>query len=302
MRVGIVILPELDWAQDRKRWRRAEEYGFDHAWTYDHLAWRSLADGPWHATVPTLAAAALTTDRIRLGTLVTTPNFRHPVVLAKDVMTLDVLSSGRLNLALGAGAGGHDASVLGQRMLAPRERHDRFEEFCTFLDEMLRQRETTRTGTWYEARGVRMYPGPAQHPRPPFLIAANGPRGMRFAATQLGAPGDGWVTMGPRDEELPDDAWWSAVADNTRMMRDTCEQLESETGHPVPPFDRLLHLGARSRSMQTIDGYQDQLGMSRDLGFTDVAIPWPRQTAPYRGDDSVLDDLASELAVLRRAD
>lgn len=46
MRIGIILLPELDWADDRHRWRRADELGFDHAWTYDHLAWRTLADGP----------------------------------------------------------------------------------------------------------------------------------------------------------------------------------------------------------------------------------------------------------------
>lgn len=89
IRIGVIILPEQDWDTDRDRWERADSYGFDHAWTYDHLAWRTMADGPWHATVPTLVAAALVTERIRLGTLVITPNFRHPVPLAKELMTLD---------------------------------------------------------------------------------------------------------------------------------------------------------------------------------------------------------------------
>jgi len=51
--------PEQDWGTDRKRWERAEAYGIDHAWTYDHQAWRPLADGPWHATVPTPVGAAM---------------------------------------------------------------------------------------------------------------------------------------------------------------------------------------------------------------------------------------------------
>lgn len=75
-------MPELDWSQDRLRWQRAEAYGFDHAWIFDHLAWRSLADEPWHATIPTLTAAVLATSTLRVGTWVTTPNFRHPVPLA----------------------------------------------------------------------------------------------------------------------------------------------------------------------------------------------------------------------------
>jgi hypothetical protein len=79
VQVGVVILPEHRWADARAIWRRAEELGFGHAWTYDHLAWRSLRDAPWFGAVPTLTAAALASQRIRLGTLVASPNFRHPV-------------------------------------------------------------------------------------------------------------------------------------------------------------------------------------------------------------------------------
>ncbi len=74
----------------------------DHAWTYDHLTWRNLRDGPWFGAVPTLAAAALVTSRIRLGTLVASANFRHPVPFAKELMTLDDLSHGRFTLGVGA--------------------------------------------------------------------------------------------------------------------------------------------------------------------------------------------------------
>ena len=54
MRIGIVLLPQQRWKLARERWVRAERYGFDHAWTYDHLAWRSLADEPWFATAEKL--------------------------------------------------------------------------------------------------------------------------------------------------------------------------------------------------------------------------------------------------------
>ena len=58
MRLGVVILPEHPWATARDIWRRAEDLGFDHAWTYDHLAWRSLRDTTWFGAIPTLTAAA----------------------------------------------------------------------------------------------------------------------------------------------------------------------------------------------------------------------------------------------------
>jgi alkanesulfonate monooxygenase SsuD/methylene tetrahydromethanopterin reductase-like flavin-dependent oxidoreductase (luciferase family) len=146
MRVGVTLLPEHAWEQDRHRWKRAEQYGFDHAWTFDHLAWRSLADSAWYATIPTLVAAALETSALRLGTWVTTPNFRHPVPLAKELMTLDRMSSGRLNIGLGAGAQGWDASVLGQPALTPAQASSRFSEFVTVLDLLLTQPRTTWQG------------------------------------------------------------------------------------------------------------------------------------------------------------
>src|SRR2546425_2234722 len=105
MRVGIVVLPDVRWSVAASRWRRAEEYGFDHAWTYDHLGWRSLVDGPWFSAVPTLTAAATVTSTIRLGTFVASPNYRHPVPFARELITLDDVSDGRFILGVGAGPG-----------------------------------------------------------------------------------------------------------------------------------------------------------------------------------------------------
>jgi len=114
MKFGVVILPDERWHDGALRWRRAEELGFDHAWTYDHIAWGTLRDSTWFGAVPTLAAAALTTDRIRLGTLVASPNFRHPVSFARELISLDDVSQGRFVLGIGAGGLGWDATVLGQ--------------------------------------------------------------------------------------------------------------------------------------------------------------------------------------------
>ena len=64
IRLGVVILPEFPWSTAQSVWRRAEELGFDHAWTYDHLAWRSLRDAPWFGTVQPYAADLNTFERI----------------------------------------------------------------------------------------------------------------------------------------------------------------------------------------------------------------------------------------------
>ena len=122
MRVGVVILPQFSWPEARARWKSLEDRGFAHGWTYDHLAWRDLAEQTWFGTIPTLTAAATATSTLRLGTWVTSPNFRHPVTLAKDLMTLDDISGGRVIVGVGAGGTGWDATVLGQQPLTPGQR------------------------------------------------------------------------------------------------------------------------------------------------------------------------------------
>ena len=122
MRVGLVILPTDRWPEARKQWEWADDVGFATAWTYDHIRWSGMPDGPWHMAIPVLAAAATGTKRIRLGTLVATPNFRHPVVLARDAISLDDVSQGRLDLGVGPGTDGHDATVLGRQPWSTAER------------------------------------------------------------------------------------------------------------------------------------------------------------------------------------
>ncbi|MFD8740946.1 LLM class flavin-dependent oxidoreductase, partial [Streptomyces sp. NPDC059618] len=137
LRLSTVILPYQRWNEGgRSPWTRAEQLGFHSAYTYDHLSWRTFRDGPWFGALPTLTAAAAVTDRLRLGTLVTSPNFRHPVTLAKELISLDDISGGRVTLGIGAGGTGFDATALGQEPWTPRERADRLAEFVPLLDRL----------------------------------------------------------------------------------------------------------------------------------------------------------------------
>lgn len=283
MRVGVVILPQGRWQEDQARWRRADEYGFDHAWTYDHLSWRALADEPWFATIPTLAAAALVTERIRLGTLVASPNFRHPVPFAKELMSLDDLSEGRFILGVGAGGRGFDATVLGDAVPSPGERVARLEEFVTMLDQLLTQPATTIHGPLYTAVDARMIPGCTQQPRLPFVIAAIDPRSMRLA-TRFG---QGWVTTGGASTDREE--WWRTVA---RLSRRFATSL-ADAGRPPDDVDRYLLLDRLRPSALTGDEFAESVERAEDLGFTDVVFHWPRPGAPFAGDERLLVDIAA---------
>ena len=292
IKVGVALLPEVDPAQDR-RWSRVEEYGFAHAWSLDHLAWRAFADSTWHATVPALAAAALTTSRIGLGTFVASPNFRHPVPLSKELMTLDVMSAGRLLMGVGAGGGGFDATVLGGPALSGRQRADRFEEFVTLLDLLLRQRTTTWSGDWFAAHEARTIPGPAQQPRPPLLIAGNGPRGIRLALRS----GEGWVTNGltePPGAGEGGEEWWRGVAEAVHRFEAATEAEGLPDGVP-DGFRRVLDMAFGMGAPRSLEQLREHVGRAAGLGFTDVVIAWPRETDPLRGSEAVLERLGALL-------
>ncbi|AMB58982.1 LLM class flavin-dependent oxidoreductase [Microterricola viridarii] len=301
MRFGIVILPQFDWPEAARYWRGAEQMGFDHAWTYDHLSWRSLAGERWHATIPTLTAAAMVTERIGLGTFVASPNFRHPVPFAKDVATLDQISGGRMTLGLGSGGTGFDSVVLGQEPLTPRQRFDRFQEFAEGLDVLLRGEQAepvvadaaggiSFAGDYFTANGARMVGEPAQRPRTPFLMAANGPRSLRLA-TRLG---QGWVTTGP-DGVVGED-WWRGVAELSARLD---EQLAVDGIDPAG-YGRSLSLDSGGQfALESVGSFEERVGRAAELGFSDVMVHWPRPDGIYAGSEAVLEEAASRLAALR---
>lgn len=297
MRIGVVILPQERWSVSREHWLEAEQLGFDHAWTYDHLAWRSLADQPWFATVPLLAAAGAVTSTIGLGTWVASPNFRHPVPFAKDVMGLDDVTGGRLLLGLGAGGEGFDARVLGP---APTrgERTSRFEEFVELLDQLLTHPVTDHAGRWYAAHDARMVPGTIARPRPPFVVAANGPRTMALAARF----GQGWTTYGPvpPDERTASaqDQWWAGLAELAVQY----DEIEALAGRREPARRYLSIDGAPVFSLESVDTAVEGVHRAAELGFTDVVLHRPRADGIYAGSLDTYRAFAERLPELQQVE
>lgn len=285
MRSGITILPEYPWPEAARLWERAEAYGFDHAWTYDHLSWRSLADAPWHATIPTLTAAAMVTERIRLGTFVASPNFRHPVPFAKELATVDDISGGRFTLGVGSGGTGFDATVFGEDVLPAARRHSRFESFVTALDTLLRHESDgpiSLSDEWYTVHEARMVGIPAQLPRLPFVVAANGPKGQRVAVRQ----GSGWLTTGAGGDD--EEAWWRRTGDLMKRFQDAASDL-GEGRH----YDTYVSIDAGPvYSLSSAEAYRDAVGRAGELGFTDTVCHWPRADGVYAGTEDVLDEIA----------
>jgi len=288
-RIGVCLLPEDPWREAADKWRRIEDLGADHGWTYDHLIWGGLPDSPWRSTFPFLTAAAMVTSRLPLGTFVASPNFRHPTLLAKDLVTLDDISGGRAILGLGAG-GNTDASLLGADHTRG-ERTRRFEEFVPLLDRLLTEDTVRHDGEFYSVQGARGRPQCVQRPRAPLVIAANGPRSMHLAARF----GQGWVTTGPQTSPAPEpeadpvaqrERWWRGVEEYAAAM----DEIEANVRpQAVPKLARYLSLDAGGPPTLTSPTYaREQIDRAGERGFTDVIIHWPRPDPPYRGTQATL--------------
>jgi alkanesulfonate monooxygenase SsuD/methylene tetrahydromethanopterin reductase-like flavin-dependent oxidoreductase (luciferase family) len=289
VRFGLAILPERPWSEAERQWRTAEELGFDHAWTYDHLVWAGLPESPWYGTTPTLTAAALVTSGIGLGTFVSSPNYRHPAVFYRDIQSLDDVSGGRLLLGIGNGAD-LDSGILGGPALSSRERVDRFQEFTRLLLRLRDEDHVTSEGRWFSAHDMRTLP---RVNNVPVLVAANGPRSVRFAAHV----GDGWITTGPSGSPSLD-VWLDGLADSVK----TLDEALAAADRDLAAYPKYVNLDSSPvYSLSSPETFADLVRRVGELGFTDVIAHWPRASSPYPGDEGTLETVATQVIPELRA-
>ena len=136
------------------------------------------------APIPALMAAAAATETLRIGALVWDNDYKHPVVLAKELATIDVLSSGRLEIGLGAGWLATDYQRSGIPYDSPKVRVDRFEEGLAVIKGALRGEAFSFAGEHYTITDFVGSPRPVQAPSPPILIGAGGTRMLSIAARE----------------------------------------------------------------------------------------------------------------------
>jgi len=212
------------------------------------------------------------------------------VSFAKELISLDDISSGRLTLGIGSGGVGWDATVLGEPQWSPRERADRFAEFVELTDRLLREPETSFEGRFYSADGARTYPGCTQRPRVPFAVAATGRRAMQLAATYA----DTWVTTGDRWNErlLPSAEGASFVRRQMDALEEACERA----GRDPSSISRLALSGVSlDPGLVSADAFEETLGRYREAGITDFVVHWPRPEPPFAGYISDFEQICSRL-------
>ena len=304
LRFGVITIQNVPWRTLVERWQYLDELGFESAWVADHFANYRERSEPWLECWTLLSALATHTERIRIGTLVTNITFHNPAVLARQALTVDHISGGRLELGLGAGGAPSDHDATGVPYWDPPERAARLREFTEIVDRLLRNQVTTYRGQHYRVQNANMNPASVQRPRPPLTLAAWGPKTLRVAAEYA----DSW-NFAPVKSELTPEQNLEETARRNRMLDDYC----SELGRDPDEITRSLLIFPRASDapFDSDDAFQDFVGRYREAGIDEFILYWWREDAIEYGygravvdrcvDREMLEHLATQVIPTLRA-
>ena len=201
-------------APSRAAWvakaRHVEALGYAVLTVPDHLA-------DFFAPLPALVSAAEATTHLRVGTNVLNNDFRHPVLVAREMATLDLLTEGRLQLGLGAGYMHAEYEEAGFRFEAGGRRVARLAEAVRIIKGLCTGAPVTFVGQHYHVRGHQLQPLPVQRPHPPLLIGGNGPRLLTLAAQEADIVGLTGITF-RRGGTGPELSGWTVAGLEARLQ------------------------------------------------------------------------------------
>jgi probable F420-dependent oxidoreductase len=197
-------------AASRAAWtdkaRKVESLGYSVLTVPDHLT-------DFLAPIPALAAAAHATKDLRVGTMVLNNDFRHPVLVAREAATLDLLSDGRLELGLGAGHMKSEYDQAGLSFDPGGTRVERLTEAVVIVKGLLAGEPFTFAGRHYRVAGHRIHPLPIQRPHPPIVVGGNAPRLLTLAGREADIVGLTGIAFRQGGTQPDVSAWRTATVD-----------------------------------------------------------------------------------------
>jgi F420-dependent oxidoreductase-like protein len=244
----------MDTTTDRLRavWRIADEAGFDHLWCFDHLA--SIGEGgpdrPIYDGWMLQAAMAEVTKRVRIGCLVTGNTYRNPALLAKQAVTVDHLSGGRLEFGIGAAWAEIEHQMYGFDGLDHRV--GRLSESLRIIKSLWTEERTNFDGRYYRMKDAIANPKPLQKPHPPMWIGASGEATMRLVARYA-------------------DVWNAAAGDpaGTRKTVEMLEQACAAIGRDPSEIRRSVQFYWDG---DALDALVEQCGVYLEQGITEHVV------------------------------
>ena len=271
--------------------QRAEDLSFDSVWVSDHVILPRAVDSfyPYAADgVPTFLPdedyyeplAALNflagcTQRVRLGTHVLILPYRNPVLTAKILATLDVLSEGRV--ILGAGVGWMEEEFQALGLDTYRERGAVTDEYIELYKELWTEDEPVFQGKYYQLSGSGFRPKPVQKPHPPIWIGGHTGPAIRRAAKY----GDGWLPIGLRPPAILEPEELAGKIDRLRVL--TARAGRPENAVKVVFSSNVLFDNHAGPSRRLISGRPEQIAadlrLYQDLGVHSFILDFPADSA-----------------------
>jgi F420-dependent oxidoreductase-like protein len=259
MRFGLDIAQhQLTFDEIVDRAKLAEDAGFDGVWVFDHFkALYADPKGPSLEAWTLLAGLARETTRVRLGPLVTGMTHRNPSVLATEVVTVDHLSGGRVECAVGGAWNESEHRELGIEFPSARDRMDRLEEGVQVLKKLFTEDDGTFEGRHYRLEDATYRPRPVQRPHPPIWVGGSGRKRLLPIA---GRHADAWHGWAENAAEL---ALQNAIVDRAaeEAGRDPHDVLRASSLSISEPWDVV------KRSYEWM----------RDGGIGYLVVEWPSE-------------------------
>jgi len=270
IRFGVLTVQNLPWQEEVERWKFIEKLGFDSVWLADHFTDPVNHTGHWFESWTLLASLAVVTERIRIGTLVSSMPLRRPAVLARQALTVDHISNGRLELGLGTGASRDPVhNMLGIEDWVGSERAERFKDQIEVIDRLLRHAVSNYNGKFYKLNEATMNPETIQKPRPPLVIAAMGKSMMKIAAKYA----DTWNSFGSEDWRTPAEK----ILENTRKRVELIEKYCDEIGRNPETLRRsLLFYSRHGRTiLDSEENFRNAINQYKEIGINEFIIYFP---------------------------
>ncbi|MGO4257315.1 LLM class flavin-dependent oxidoreductase [Marmoricola sp. RAF53] len=267
IRLGVVIPQTRRWSELAQDFAWAEDIGYDVAFTYDHLTHPTAAGGWLGDGFSVLAAAAATTSRIGLGTLVASATLHSPVALARLAATTDDIAGGRLVLGLGAGSPRCADADRGESP-TPGEMYQRLADvvagYVAVFDGATEWQGATRSFAGLETTAT-----PPDGKRPQLMLAAHGPRSIDLTVRYA----DAWNTYGgPAAVALEPEDYWTEVAAQVARVDAACVAAGRDPGS----LRRSLLLGYGTvRPTESVAAYTEAAERAVGLGFGELVVYGP---------------------------
>lgn len=293
LRFQVMTIPNTSWSQLLGRYQSIENLGFDIAGMADHFVDWTNPPSPWFELWTHAAAVAAKTSRVRLSTCVAQIPLRNPAMFARQALSVEHISNGRLELGLGLGLTTDPSyDMMGIPNWDNKERVARFVEYVEIVDRLLSNEVTSYKGKFYEINEAVMNPRPLQKPRPPIMVAAMGPVMLKMAARYA----DIWNSLSFAEKF---DDQMEETRERIARVDEHCAAIGRDPAtlrRSYLMFDaHARRSGGMMRYYESETIFTDMVGRVMELGMTDIGMYYPMREEQLPMFEKIATEIIPEL-------